>query len=254
MIDQGLPPTPGPAYPPGGRLPVGGSDREVEFAQARSDGDPGEPGGLGDPGDPTPPDRPGFGGGPEPTSPLIEHGLEAGVLRLDGLHGGVPHTHHRSNPDLESASLLWRDSLENLQVLEGMRPGRGGTAGPASGPPDAAPTRPAAAARLPGPTASGPRPAPRPAAASPTPPAAAPTRAPPAPARPPSGRCTAARGTGAPRRTAPGRCPSAAGPPRRSSGTAPASSSASPSGSAPTPRPGPRPASACRAIAPSRPR
>src|SRR5947209_6225011 len=117
-----------------------------------------------------------------------------------------------------------------------MRPDRGGTAGPAPAPLAAAPTRRATYARRPDPTARGPHPAPPPEAGSPAPPAAAPNRAPPAPATPPSGRWLAARDTDGHRRGAPGGGSSAAARPRRSSGTAPASSSASPSGSDPTPR------------------
>jgi hypothetical protein len=93
-IHQGLPSTSGSAHPMTGSLPFGGSRREVEFGQARLDGDARESGGLGDLGDSAPADGLCFGSGPEAACPFIEYGFQVLVLRPDGLDCGVSHSSH----------------------------------------------------------------------------------------------------------------------------------------------------------------
>src|SRR3954452_14524904 len=97
---------------------IDGSDRESEFRQTRFDGDPRESGGLGDPRDSTPADGSGFGGGPEATCPLIEHGLQAGVLRFDVPDCGVPHASYATSRAWQLNRLFWRNSVAT-------RPARG---------------------------------------------------------------------------------------------------------------------------------
>ena len=66
--------------------------------------------------DSPPADGSGFGSSPEAACPLIEHGLQAGVLRFDGLDCDVPHADHSTDRGRKLDKLFWRDSLSLLRT------------------------------------------------------------------------------------------------------------------------------------------
>ena len=111
MIDQGLPPTAGSAYPMTGLLPIGGKDRKAEFGQTGFDGNPRESGGLRDLRDSTPLDGSGFCCSPEAAYPLIKSGFQASVLRPDDLDCGVSHAVYVTGPGQKLDRLFWRIPL-----------------------------------------------------------------------------------------------------------------------------------------------